>query len=414
MTLADKVESGALRAGRYKAAHAALGAAKERQGTTWGGPAWGSLAKTGLEALGELPEGANLGFVYATNVVAEDLGSIVTFLRERSGIDCWVGTVGAGVVSSGREFYDRPALSLLVAALPEDGFRTFAPVSAAPAAGGLTPFTSAHGDWIAHHRPMLAVAHGDPRNPSIIEIIEGLAAETSCFLVGGLTASDGAFPQVAGPTSGPAGGLGDDPGEGGVSGVLFSSQQMVVSGLSQGCSPVGPDHEISEVLGPGIVGSLDGRSALEVLREDIGELLARDLRRIGGYIFVSLPIPGSDTGDYLVRNLIGLDLERGLVQVGAEVEAGQRLGFCRRDHQTARADLKRMLEELRERAGGTPRGALYFSCVARGRHLFGPQSEELRLIQETFGDMPLTGFFANGEICNNRLYGYTGVLTLLL
>jgi small ligand-binding sensory domain FIST len=405
MTAGGGVESGALRAGRYKAAFAALDQEAGRRGS-----AWGSLAKSCLEALGDLPEGANLGFVYATDVVAEDLGSIVTFLSERSGIECWIGTVGSGVVANGQEFYDRPALSLLVAALPEDGFRAFAAVKAAPAAGGLAPFTAKHGDWIARHRPVLGVTHGDPRNPAIVEIIEGLAAQTSCFLVGGLTASDHAFPQVAGPSGGPAGGLGD----GGLSGVLFSSEQMVVSGLSQGCTPIGPDHEIGEVEGPGIIATLDGRPALEVLREDIGELLSRDLRRIGGYIFASLPIPGSDTGDYLVRNLIGLDMERGLVQVGAEVVAGQRLGFCRRDHQTAKADLKRMLEDLRERAGGAPRGALYFSCVARGRHLFGPQSEELRLIRETFGDMPLTGFFANGEICNNRLYGYTGVLTLLL
>jgi small ligand-binding sensory domain FIST len=27
--------------------------------------------------------------------------------------------------------------------------------------------------------------------------------------------------------------------------------------------------------------------------------------------------------------------------------------------------------------------------------------------------VPLAGFFANGEISHNRLYGYTGVLTLL-
>jgi small ligand-binding sensory domain FIST len=200
-----------------------------------------------------------------------------------------------------------------------------------------------------------------------------------------------------------------------VSGVLLSSEQLVVSGLSQGCTPIGEAYVVTEADGPhGVVKALDGRPAVEVLREAVGELLARDLRRIGGYIFAALPIPGSDTGDYLVRNLIGLDLERGWLQIGAELSVGDRLRFCRRDHQTARADLKRMLEDLRERAGGAPRGALYFSCVARGRHLFGPHSEELRLIRETFGDMPLTGFFANGEISNNRLYGYTGVLTLLL
>ncbi|WP_193366889.1 FIST signal transduction protein [Pelagibius marinus] len=398
MVTTSPLESGAQRAGRYKAAHAAL---EESEEASPG--AWGSLVKGCLEALGELPEGANLGFVYATDSLSESLGSIVTFLRERSGIQHWIGTVGEGVVANGVEFYDRPALSLLVAALPEEGFRTFAPVTAAAQSGGLEGFSRVHGTWITQHRPMLGVVHGDPRNPAVSEIVEGLAETTSSFLVGGLTASTDGFPQVAG-----------DLGEGGVSGVLFSSEQMVVTGLSQGCTPIGGEHEVTSVKGPGVVSALDGRPALDVLREDIGELLARDLRRIGGYIFAALPIAGSDTGDYLVRNLIGLDLDRGLLQVGAELQPGDRLGFCRRDHQTARADLKRMLEDLRERAGGAPRGALYFSCVARGRHLFGLHSEELRLIRDTFGDMPLTGFFANGEISNNRLYGYTGVLTLLL
>lgn len=395
----SSLATGVQRAGRYKAAHAAL---EPGEGTA---PAWAAVAKGCLDALGTLPEGANLGFVYATQALAGDLGSIATFLRERSGIATWVGTVGLGVVASGAEFYDRPALSVLVAALPEDSFRAFAPVTAAGGEGGFSAFGTAHGAWIARHRPILGVVHGDPRNPAVVGIVEGLASATSAFLVGGLTAAEDDQPQVA------AGQV----AEGGVSGVLLSSEQMVVSGLSQGCSPIGPGHVITEADGGrGIVMTLDDRPAVEVLREDVGELLARDLRRIGGYIFVGLPIAGSDTGDYLVRNLVGLDPERGWLQVGDAVAPGERLMFCRRDHQTARADLKRMLEDLRERAGGAPRGALYFSCVARGRHLFGPQSEELRLIRETFGDMPLTGFFANGEISNNRLYGYTGVLTLLL
>lgn len=404
MGITSSLDSGAQRAGRYKAAHAALPESEEALAPG----AWGSLAKSCLAALDEVPEGANLGFVYATDVLADSLGSIVTFLRERSGIRHWIGTVGEGVVANGLEFYDRPALSMLVAALPEDGFRSFAPVTAAPRDGGLQAFSHAHDAWITQHRPMLGVVHGDPRNPAMVEIVEGLAEATSTFLVGGLTASGAGFPQVAAADG--AAGICD----GGLSGVLFSSEQMVVTGLSQGCTPIARDHEVTGVEGPGIVSGLDGRPALDVLREDVGELLARDLRRIGGYIFAALPIPGSDTGDYLVRNLVGLDPERGRLQIGAELQTGARLGFCRRDHQTARADLKRMLEGLRERAGGAPRGALYFSCIARGRHLFGPHCEELRLIREMFGDMPLTGFFANGEISNNRLYGYTGVLTLLL
>ncbi|MGH8743735.1 MAG: FIST C-terminal domain-containing protein [Burkholderiales bacterium] len=54
------------------------------------------------------------------------------------------------------------------------------------------------------------------------------------------------------------------------------------------------------------------------------------------------------------------------------------------------------------------------SCLGRGENMFGANSEELRLIQKTLGDFPLVGFFANGEISHNRLYGYTGVLTLFI
>src|SRR3546814_15355795 len=109
---------------------------------------------------------------------------MVTFRREGSGSERGGGTVGPGVVASGVEYYDRPALSGLVAALPEQAFRAFAPVSAAPDAGGLAAFKAAHGDWIDRHRPILGVVHGDPRNPAVTDIVEGLATATSAFLVG--------------------------------------------------------------------------------------------------------------------------------------------------------------------------------------------------------------------------------------
>ena len=88
--------------------------------------------------------------------------------------------------------------------------------------------------------------------------------------------------------------------------------------------------------------------------------------------------------------------------------------FCRRDGDTAREDMLRMLRDLGKRAGAGIRGGVYYTCLGRGRYQFGEQSEELRMIQEQLGDFPLVGFFANGEISHNRLYGYTGVLTLFL
>jgi len=172
-------------------------------------------------------------------------------------------------------------------------------------------------------------------------------------------------------------------------------------------------HHVSAMQG-GIVTEIDGRPATEVLVADVGEILGRDLRRIAGYIFAAVPIAGSDTGDYLVRNILAVDAERGGMLVAESLAPGDRLMFCRRDAQSAVEDLERMLEAIKPRDGRTPRGAVYYDCVARGESQFGANSRELRLIQEKLGDVPLVGFFGNGEIANARLYAYTGVLTLFL
>ena len=69
---------------------------------------------------------------------------------------------------------------------------------------------------------------------------------------------------------------------------------------------------------------------------------------------------------------------------------------------------------MRKRAGGIIQGGVYFTCLGRGRYQFGEHSEDLQMIRDELGEFPLTGFYANGEISHNRLYGYTGVLTLFL
>ena len=361
------------------------------------GEDWGRTVKACVDALGAPPVGADLGFVYATDALADDLGSILVVLREKTGIEDWVGTVGLGVSAGAAEYYDEPALAVLVGSFPEDAVQPIAAIRDPEV--GLDPEALA---WARPHGATFGVVHGDPRNPLIAEILEGLCEAAGGFLVGGLSASRGEFPQVAGRIT-----------EGGLSGVLFAPDCAVVVGLTQGCSPIGPVRRITEA-DDNVIMAIDGRPALEVFKEDIGELLARDLRKVGGYIFVGFPIAGSDTGDYLVRNLVAIDPEQGWIGVGETVEAGRSLLFCRRDLAAAREDLQRMLGDVGRRAEGRAKAGLYFSCVARGKNLFGPNAEELAMVREALGDIPLIGFFANGEISNNRLYGYTGVLALFL
>ncbi|HEX6828370.1 MAG TPA: FIST C-terminal domain-containing protein, partial [Burkholderiales bacterium] len=268
---------------------------------------------------------------------------------------------------------------------------------------GLAGFLREHGDWVRETGCRFAVVHGDPSNPRLPEIITRLAAALNDgFLVGGLTSARETHVQVAGAVT-----------SGGLSGVLFTPEVAVATHLTQSCLPFGEAHEITECEGS-VVATLDHRPALDVFSEEVGEILSRDLRQAARYIGAALPVAGSDTADYLVRNLVGFDPRRRLLAIGEDLHPGQAVRFCRRDPVGARGDMARMLADLKARSGTAPRGGLYFSCVGRGRHLFGEDSEELVAIEREFPGLPLAGFFCSGEISFNRLYGYTGVLTLFL
>jgi small ligand-binding sensory domain FIST len=195
--------------------------------------------------------------------------------------------------------------------------------------------------------------------------------------------------------------------------VLFAPEVPVATGLSQGCAPIGESHVVSDSVDNVIIG-LDGRHALDVFKDDIGEVLARDLNKVAGYIHAAFPIEGSDTGDYVVRNLIGIDPARGWLAVGDSVESGSRVMFVRRDPESAEGDLMDMLDRMKRRVVAPPRGGVYISCVARGANMFGEAGREMELIHDRLGAFPLIGFYAGGEISNSRLYAYTGVLTLFL
>ena len=266
----------------------------------------------------------------------------------------------------------------------------------------MVEFRSANRAWVDSAQPAFGIVHADPRNPETPNLVADLSNETASFLVGGLSSSRAGYDQVAGKVV-----------EGGLSGVLFSENVAVATGLTQGCSPIGPIRTVTSGQ-EHVIFELDGRPALDVFKADIGAESDEDLVRKASNMHIALPIAGSDTGDYLVRNLIGIDPDRGWLAIGEQVSASDRLMFCRRDATSAREDLGRMLQDLKARADKVPRGAVYYSCVARGPNLFGENSEELEQIRQVLGDVPLVGFFCNGEISHNRLYAYTGVLALFL
>ncbi len=350
-----------------------------------------------LEQIGRIPHEANLGFIYATDKLSGELHKVLASLKPRTGITNWIGSLGVGISTMGYEIYDQPALAIMVASFPESSF-----ISIPTQKAGVESFISGNRDWIQASPVHFGILHGDPTNPATPLLMERLAADIpGAFFVGGLTSSDSEYLQVLNGLT-----------TGGLSGVLFSSEIPVAVGHTQGCTPISSSKHVVTRCERNIIIELDNQPALDVFKQDIGEVLAKDLNRVEGYIFVGLPVAGSDIGDYMIRNLVGIDPRHKLIAVGEYLKPGKEVIFCRRDGNSAREDMFRMLADIKKRVPELPKGAVYYSCLGRGRYQFGANSEELKLIQDELGDLPLVGFFANGEIYHNRLYGYTGVLTV--
>ena len=339
-----------------------------------------------------------LGILYTAESFAPHLDEMAATLRERTGVPDWVSAAGYGVIASGEEHYGEPGAAALVVDVPRDGYRLFAGGSEAGAT-----LASQEADWIAEATMPLALAHVDPRHPEAMGAVEGLAAGTGSFLVGGLTAAAGDAPHRAGDATGC------------LSGVALSPVAVeIATALSQGCSPLGPPRTVTRGQ-QNILVELDGRPALDAFVEDIGEELASDLRRVGGLVFAALPVTGSDTADYTVRNLVGIDPSSKVIAIAEEVPEGGQVLFCRRDRDSAVEDMHRMTADLKRRVGNRPiRGGLYVSCAARGPNQFAAPQSETAIIRDALGDFPMVGFFANGELNRDRIYAYTGVLTLFL
>lgn len=402
-------------------------------------------AQMALPAYAQAPA---LGLLYITDHYAAQAQELLDHLSaELPEVTDWSGTVGVGVCASNAEYFDEPALAVMLVELPCDQYRVFSGVAPLPR-GGASGF-------VAH----TALVHADGNTPDVAGLIAEMAERTtSGYVFGGLSASRGDSVQFAVGGGGNLAGQGAAGGVfgGGLSGVAFSADVALLSRVTQGCQPVGPTHSITDAK-DNVVLQLDGEPALDVLLRTLNVSLEGDPQQALQSVRATLAglmdadgAPHGRTGhfgtDTRVRHIIGLDGVRNGVALADRVEPGMRLAFCQRNVAAARADLMRICAEIREElapgeldllsqgaahadAGpqqgrdapqGSPVahperhivGAIYVSCSGRGGPHFGGPGAELQIVRHALGDVPLVGFFAGGEIAHQHLYGYTGVLTV--
>jgi len=313
----------------------------------------------------------------------------------------FIGCSAEGVIGAGHEVEQRAAFSLTAAALPGVVLRSFELIAAM-----LPKERSDVQAW----RELVGASATE--NPHFLLLVDPVTFDAAALLEG----LDAAYPRSC-----KIGGLSlflqARVRRSGAVGVALSGNIAVETIVAQGCRPIGAPRIITQCQG-NVVLELDGRPPLLVLRELYETLPERDQKALQTSLFAGLEMKSGEVqfrpGDLLARNIMGLDPEAGAIAIGAVPTQWQVMQFLLRDAQTATEDLSRLLD-LR-RGSPMPSGALLFSCLGRGIHLFGEADHDTKLFREKVGPVPLGGFFCNGEIGpvggSTFLHGYTSAFAL--
>ena len=372
---------------------------------------------------------ADLALIFISSAFASEYSRLMPLLRELLPVPAILGCGGGGVIGTNRgglteEVEGSPAVSLSLARLPGVNVRTFH-----VGAEELPDLDSPPDTWVdllgvpALEEPQFIIL-ADPFSAKINDLLQGL---------------DYAYPGAA-KVGGLAGGDGTGRGAAlfcdyqlyreGTVGVALSGNIVLETIVAQGCRPIGHPYRVTEgernillKLEEQTDDSGSGgieRSPLEALRELVQTLSEEDRELAQHSLFVGLVSDEFkltlEPGDFLIRNLLGVDPKVGAIAIGDRVRPGQRIQFHLRDARTSAEDLEMLLDRYQraaEYSGTSSAGALMFSCLGRGEGLYGQSNFDSRLFGRYLKNIPLSGFFCNGEIGpvggSTFLHGYTSV-----
>jgi small ligand-binding sensory domain FIST len=208
--------------------------------------------------------------------------------------------------------------------------------------------------------------------------------------------------------------------EEGVVGAALSGPISLQTIVSQGCRPIGERFVITRSE-RNMIYELGGKPALECLQQVYAGLSPSEQRqaRLGLHIGFAIDEQKNkfERGDFLIRNVVGADQETGSIAITDIMKEGQTIQFHIRDRETASEDLHWLLTSRKDRISAKPvAGGLLFSCNGRGQRLFGSSHHDITAIRKQIGDIPVAGFFAQGEIGpvggKNFLHGFTASVAL--
>jgi len=364
-------------------------------------------------ALGDQLDGVqpDLAVAFVSPHHAEGYGRLPALLAETLAPVRLIGCSAGGVIGGGSEIEGQAGVSITAAVLPDVTVRSFyVEAEAVPPPDAPREAWEARLGIVAADTPQFVLLP-DPLSCDAQAVIQGLdRVFPSSTTIGGL-ASGGQTPGAQA--------LYHDTTvhRAGLVGLALTGNVALDTIVAQGCRPIGEPMFVTRA-DQHLIFELDGHRPLDVLQQLAERADARDRRLFGHSLFVGVvmrPHQGAyQQGDFLIRNILGLDGERGALAVGAAVEPGAVVQFHLRDAETSATDLVTLLE--RYRPARPPAGALLFSCLGRGEHLYGSADHDSKAFARHVGVVPLGGFFCNGEIGpvqgETFLHGYTSAFGL--
>jgi small ligand-binding sensory domain FIST len=344
----------------------------------------GNAADEVLAALDGAP--AELVLAFVTDHHAGRFSRLAAEIRHRLPGALLLGCSAGGAIGGGIEVEHHPAVSLTAASLPGVRITPFR-VGEAPRAwpAQIDVAEGADAAFVLLPCPLTCPVEVlldwmDERWPGVPKV-GGLAS-------GGMTADGPSRNTLF---------LADDRVTGGAIGIALEGDVQVDTIVAQGCRPIGEPLIVTRAV-QNVAVTLDGQPALDVL-ERIVAMLSPDEQRLARHsLFLGVAMKGGGPlgrGDFLTRNVLGIDPDSGAVAAGAPLTPGQIVQFQLRDGAAADDDLRDLLSR---HDGAPPEGALLFSCVGRGQLMYGVPDHDSKLFRRIVGDVPLGGFFGNGEV----------------
>lgn len=362
-----------------------------------------------FEELHEKLQGAqpDVAFVFASRQHTTHfnrIGSIVNGALKPAHL---LGCTGGAVIGGGYELEMRPGISVTAAVMPGVTIKSFK-----------LEDSDLPGPDDGPRKWEEAVGVPAASDPKFVVLADPYSMHRCEDMLHGF---DYAFPKAV-KIGGLASGA-DGPGKN----ALYLDQECLRSGtvglamtgalevdtlVAQGCRPIGVPMKITRCM-KNLLVELDKKPALMVAQELYQECNEADQKLIEqGLLFLGIvmdPFKEGEpkAGDFLIRNVIGMDGQRGVLAIGAILDEGQTVQFHLRESEAASKDLESVLRRYStERLNAThgealpvpPRGALLFSCLGRGMGLYGKSNHDSDAFTSEFGNVPLGGFFCNGEI----------------